>query len=258
MRTKYVGADYEEIEIRAAACPDSRIIYARHAEPDGEIRASVVLMAAAAFRNSLHVRGCRTIAFEPALDGQYDDLVRRDLPLVVECTRARAGGGPVLVVARSFMGPIALAAQGLGLLGADGIVVIGSDVWLAQLDPSRTRRVAKRALAAALPFARLRWDGRELPSRFVRELLRPARERVWSGADGTDYLRALAQVRAPVAAVVGSRDRLFCPPAAGRAFARRCGGPVRVFSAPSGHAALVRQHTIVTDAVEWALAQARP
>lgn len=232
--------------------------------------------------SELVARGFRTIAFDfrghgdSALpvgggDWGYDDLVRHDLPAVLECARARASDKPLVVLGHSLGGHAAIAAQATGHLSADAIVAIGANVWLRELERSRVRWGVKVAIARAalalsphvgrFPGRRLGFGSDDAGDRYLRELSWAAAGGEWRSADGQDdYWQALRRVTVPVAAVLGERDVLLCHPSAGAAFARRCGGPVATFRAPAGHMDLVTNREawpVIVDAVEWAAARAR-
>jgi pimeloyl-ACP methyl ester carboxylesterase len=280
-------ASFEELEIRAS---DGTVLRALVDDPPEGVALSgtVVLAHAMLARKStfgrrdrpglsseLAARGFRTVAFDFRGHGDsvglpewgYDDLVRRDLPAVVECARARGDDKPVIVLGHSLGGTVALAAQGSGRIDADALVVVGSNIWLRRLEPSRLRWAAKTAIARAvlavssrasgLPARRLRLGTDDASGRYVADLFRGVTDDAWSSADGRDdYFACLAQVRVPVAAVLGERDRLLCHPDSGEAFARRCAGPIAVFGAPAGHMDLVtdeRSRTVVAQAVDWAV-----
>lgn len=190
--------------------------------------------------------GYRTVVFDFRGHGaskaprpwRYDDLVRSDLPAVVEMARARFEGAPVLVAGHSLGGHVALAAQGTGRMHADGFLVVGANVWLPEIEPSRPRRLAKRLVARAatplvsrlrdVPMRRLRLGSDDAPADVVRDFLATSLGRAWASDDGEDYLASLARVDVPVCAVVSARDVLLCTPSSGAAFARRCGGSVEV------------------------------
>lgn len=233
--------------------------------------------------SALGARGFRTVAFDFRGHGDsapppcaaapsYDDFVRHDLPAVVEYARARGDGLPVVAVGHSLGGHVALAAQGTGRVAVDAVVAVAANVWLPELERSRVRWGVKLAIARAaaavsaraggIPARRLGLGSDDAADRWLSQLLRVATRGSWESADAIDdYLAALGEVRVPVAAVLGERDRINCHPAAGEAFARRCAGPVGIFRAPVGHMGLVtspRGHGGVLDAVEWAMAQARP
>jgi predicted alpha/beta hydrolase len=167
----------------------------------------------------------------------YDDLVARDLPALWEFARSRLRRKrPVILVGHSLGGHVGLAAQGAGLVSFDGVVTIGANVWLRELEPSPARWLAKRAVLAAILEVSRR-VGR-FPARLVRigsddesleyfeDLARFTRTGSWASRDGArDYLAALASVRVPVVQVVTDGDRLNCAPACGARFVQRCGGP---------------------------------
>lgn len=289
-------ASFEELEIRGS---DGSILRALVDDPPEdvatEIRATLVLAHAMFARKSsfgkrdrpglssaLTKRGYRTIAFDfrghgdskpppTSHDWGYDDLVRLDLPAVVECARARSEGKPVLVVGHSLGGHVATAAQGTGRMDADAIVLLGGNVWLRELEPSRLRWAAKLAFSRAtlrissrlthgIPARRLRFGSDDASERYVEDIFGFATHGEWKSRDRhDDYLASLANVKIPVAAVVGDRDRIMCHPRSGEAFARRCAGPVAIFHARhAGHMALVTSelaHPTVIDAIEWAMAR---
>ncbi len=231
--------------------------------------------------SALVARGFRTVAFDfrghgdskaPGGTWGYDDLVRHDLPAVVECARARSDDKPVVVLGHALGGHVALASHGTARSVADAIVALGANVWLRDLERSRLRWAAKRAIAETtlaiaarignLPARHLRIAREDVPEAALRDLLRVVTDGEWRSRDGVDdYLASLALVTAPVVGVLGERDLLGCHPSAGEAFARRCRGPVTFFRAPVGHSELVEstraRHTVIA-AVEWAFAQLRP
>jgi pimeloyl-ACP methyl ester carboxylesterase len=288
-------SSFEELEIRTRSGAVLRALV--DDPPEGTtLRATLVLAHAMFARKSsfgrrdrpglssvLTARGFRTVAFdfrghgdsvapEDARGWGYDDLVREDVPAIVEYARARGEDKPVIVVGHSLGGHVALAALGTGRTSVDAVVALGVSVWLRELERSHVRWGAKRVVARAmlaissraggLPARKLRIGSDDASERYVRDLLSTVTTGSWASADGADdYLAALARVRVPVAAVLGERDRLNCHPSAGEAFVRRCAGPVAFFRAPAGHMELVtgtRAHRAVIDAVEWALAQACP
>lgn len=285
-RARAPRASFEEIEIHTE---DGIALRAAVDEPEGKLRGTCVLAHAMFARKStfakglsaaLVAKGFRTIAFDFRGHGDstkvegwtYDDLVRVDLPAVVGCARARAEDAPVVVVGHSLGGHVAAASQGAGHLDADAIVGVGANVWLRELEPSRTRWLAKIAVARAtlavaaragkLPVRRMRIGSDDASLPYLRDLFRGVTEGTWRSADGRDdYLASLAKIRVPFANVLGDRDRINCHPACGERLARRCSGRVEIFRAPVDHMGLVtdsRAHPAVVRAVEWAVAQTRP
>jgi predicted alpha/beta hydrolase len=285
-------ASFDELEIRTS---DGAVLRAVVLDPPPgtPLRATAILAHAMFARRSsfgapdqpglahrLAARGLRAVAFDfrghgdstaPSSSWGYDELVRHDLPAVVECARARADDGPVIVVGHSLGGHVALAAQGTGRIDAAGIVAVATNVWLRPCEASTMRWIAKRAVArsilaiservGSMPARRLRVGSDDAPDAYLRDLFRGVTEGAWKSRDGQDdYLAALSNVTVPVASVLGERDRLMCHPSAGEAFARGCRGDVAFFRALVGHMELVTREEgwpAVVDAVEWTLGSVR-
>lgn len=289
-------ASFEELEIRTAdgvalravaddppkgvalrgTCVMAHAMFARKTEFGRRDRAGLAQAYAAL--------GWRTIAFDFRGHGEsampkgmpewgYDDLVRRDMPAVVECARARSEGKPVVVVGHSLGGHVALAAQGTGRMSADGIVAIAANVWLRELETSRLRWAAKLAAKrimresatrlGRLPARRARLGSDDASGRLVRDLVRFMDEERWRSEDGADdYLASLRRVVVPVCAVASTGDHITCHPASAELFVRRCAGPVEMIHvarsddgkrAP-GHMELVttpRARNALTAALAW-------
>jgi len=167
----------------------------------------------------------------------YDDLVKRDLRAVIECARAREPGR-LVVIGHSLGGHAALAAQGLGLLGADAIVCAAANVWMRELEPSALRWAAKRAVSAVVdgvvahlgrvPARRLGLGSDDEASDYMRAIVAPGAPAAGRALAGEDYLEAVGRVTVPVAQITSDGDRLNCHPGSGEAFARRAGGPVHL------------------------------
>ncbi len=171
----------------------------------------------------------------PAREGgswTYDDLVRRDLPAVVEGLRSRRARGPLVVVGHSLGGHVALAAQGAGRISADAIVTIGTTLWRRENEPSFAAWIGKRVLLRGFHVAAERRG--YFPARFfrvgsddealgyVRDIERIVRDG-WRSADGADdYDAALGAIRTPVFAIASGGDRIQASPAAVRSFHAPC------------------------------------
>ena len=86
----------------------------------------------------------------------YDDCVQRDLPAVFAFARTTGPRKrPVMVVGHSLGGHAALAAQAAELVAFDGVVAVGANVWIRELEPSPARWLVKRiSLFAALTLSR--------------------------------------------------------------------------------------------------------
>jgi predicted alpha/beta hydrolase len=249
----------EAIEIRTT---DGHVLRAEVREPRGALVGVAVLAHAMFARKTEFERpaggglarffaecGWRTVAFDFRGHGEsgsgaaaggswsYDDLVQRDLPAVVACARARAKRVPVVVVGHSLGGHVALAAQGIGLLDADAIVAIASNVWLPSLEPSRPRWLLKRAVLMAIdavaerrgyfPARTLRLGSDDESRAYVAAFVRFAMTDTWrSDDDRHDYLAALTEVSIPVMSLTSAGDRLNCHPDCAERLVRRCAGPV--------------------------------
>ncbi len=154
----------------------------------------------------------------------YDDLVRVDLPTVVNAARARWPRSRLVVVGHSLGGHVALAAEGAGLTKADALVVAGANVWMRHLEASR--RVWLMKLASICGMAALAKRHRYFPARalrlgsddeaapYVESLARFALRGRWTSQDGTvDYEAGLASIATPTLAITSTGDRLYCRPA---------------------------------------------
>ena len=198
----------------------------------------------------LVANGWRTIAFDfrghgesgpSASDGgswSYDDLVRFDLPAVVECARARAKQLPLIVVGHSLGGHVALASQATGLLGADAILCFAANIWTRALEPSGVRWLLKLATLRAMrlvyegrgyfPARALRFGSDDESTPYLAALQRYARLGVWGSDDGKiDYAKELAAVKIPVMQIASDGDALNCHPESAELFLALVGGPTR-------------------------------
>jgi len=289
-------ASFEELEIRTEDGVALRAVVAD--PPEGVALRGTCVMAHAMFARKTEfgrrdrpglaqactAAGWRTIAFDFRGHGEstlpkgapewgYDDLVRVDLPAVVDCARARSERKPVVVVGHSLGGHVALAAQGTGRMEADGIVAIAANLWMRRFETSRVRWAAKLAVArmmhesvarvGRLPARKLRFGSDDASGRYVRDLLRFMRDDSWQSDDGRDdYLASLARVVVPVCAVSSEGDRVMCHPDSADGFARGCGGPLELVHVTRGddgrrapgHMALVtsdRARTQLLAALAW-------
>ncbi len=191
-------------------------------------------------------RGYRTLAFDFRGHGDspngarghgdspsdgYDAFVRHDLPAVVACAKDR--GGRVVVVGHSLGGHVALASQGLGLLGADAVLAVAANVWHPTFEPSLARQALKRGVATLMtglthglggfPRARsasaatTRAPRRSAPSCAPRAMARGAAttratttsppSRAWTSRCARSSARAIASPASPRAAGAFLRGR---------------------------------------------------
>ncbi len=286
----------ETIEVRTA---DGQTLFADVLEPDGDAPLGVAIFAHAMFaRRTTFTRPTRgslaelfakagylTIAFdfrghgdsEPTARGgaswSYDDLVRVDLPAVAACARARFGDLPLVVVGHSLGGNVALAAQGLGVLDADALVLVAANMWTRRHEPSRRRWVAKRAIVEAFdvlcrrrgyfPARALRIGSDDESALYMSALSRCVREGRWTSDDGKDdYHAQTSRITVPVALVASEGDRLFCHPDCALRMVERIRGPRLVErvarsddgGAPPGHMGLVtsrKVREVYRRVIEW-------
>jgi predicted alpha/beta hydrolase len=166
----------------------------------------------------------------------YDDLVLQDVPAVCEFARSRAERRtPLVLVGHSLGGHVGLASQGLGAASFDGVVGVGANVWLRELEPSPARWLVKRATLAAVvavcrrvgrfPARTLRIGSDDESRAYFEDFDRYARTGRWTSRAGDDYLAALGRVRVPVLQVVSDGDRIECVAESGLRFVVKCGGP---------------------------------
>lgn len=165
------------------------------------------------------------------VDWSYDDIVRRDLPAAIKAVRARAPQLPLTCLGHSLCGHGYAAAVGLYPdLPVDLLVMLSTNIWLPQLEPSKPHWWSKRALLASwarvtrlrgfFPARALRVGTADEPRSYVAQFENWASTGRWLDEAGrTDYLETLERVRIPVLSVTARGDRLFCRTPCGRRFA---------------------------------------
>ena len=204
-------------------------------------------------------RGHRVVLFDfrghgesgvPAAKGgdwSYDELVRGDFAAVASAVRARFDG-PLALVGHSLGGHVAVAAAGAGLAELDALVLLGANVWLPHLEPSRRMRAVKRAILEAaartgervgyLPVRALGLGSENESRRYFAQFLRFWREDHWASDDGrSDYEGAASRLDAPLLAIASEGDRLACAPPSAEAFAALVGSRDRTFEVLRGRSA---------------------
>ncbi len=160
----------------------------------------------------------------------YDDVVRFDVPAMVEAGRAAAAGRPVALLGHSLIGHAAMIAAGLRPDRApDAIVAFAPNLWAGSLEPSPAMRLTKGALLeawAALSRARGLFDpapfgmGRTAEAQpYVAQFAQMWRRDRLESPDGEDYEAALGRATLPVLAVASDNDRLLARPASVARFA---------------------------------------
>jgi pimeloyl-ACP methyl ester carboxylesterase len=162
----------------------------------------------------------------------FEDTITRDAPVLVDYVRTGTGGVPPVWVGHSVGGAIGLAylARHPGSLAA--VVTLGTPGPV--LGPlRRLMALGTIALCRALPrfpARALRMGSEDEAALVLAEWMRWNVRGAWRGADGFDYLEALARSETPVLAVAGEGDRLFAPAKACRALAQRAGAIPAIFS----------------------------
>jgi predicted alpha/beta hydrolase len=151
----------------------------------------------------------------------YDDLVRIDLPTVVDAARARWPRSRLVIVGHSLGGHVALAAVGAGLVAVDALIVASANVWMRHLEPSRRvwlRKLGAIAGLAALvksrgyfPARALRLGSDDEAAPYIEDLARFALQGRWTSRAGTvDYEASLASIVAPVFSLTSAGDAFYC------------------------------------------------
>jgi predicted alpha/beta hydrolase len=243
--------DDEALDIRTA---DGVSLAVTVLEPKDDLRGTVVMAHAMFARQStfrwiapmFRERGWRVVLFDFRGHGQsvcagygYDDFVLRDLPAVIECVRARADGKRVVLLGHSLGGHVALAAQGCGLVELDAIVLVASNVWLRDFEPSGPVWALKRTILEAFvrtarrlgrfPARALRLGSDDESLDYVEDLARFGLEGEWASRDRTrDYRAALANVTIPLYSIASTGDRINARPVCVERMLSRCRGPLHV------------------------------
>ncbi len=180
----------------------------------------------------------------------YDDLVD-DAGVVAAYLAQRFPTLPRVAVGHSLFGHVALAWQALvdagraplaprreppKAVGYDGLVLLGANVWLPQLEPFRPRWWFKRVfypllvLAAVrhgyLPARSLRVGTADEPLPYLQQLGRWLGQADWTAESGHSYLGDLPRVRVPILSVASVGDRLLAVPVCQLRFASHTQGAI--------------------------------
>lgn len=269
----------ETIEIRTE---DGVALAASVFEPEKPIGVCVMAHAMFARRSSFErphhrglapffaARGVRVVTFDFRAHGEsqtparvsYDDLVRFDLPAVVNAVKARAKKIPVVVLGHSLGGHVSLASEGAGFIRATRIVAVGANVWIPSLEQSKLRWAVKRVSSeialrvtrriGRFPSRALRIGSDDEPLDYMEGLFRGTRDGSWRSDDGRiDYLANLSNVTLPVLAMLSDGDRITCHPSAGERFVRQTRGDVtieRIRKSDDGSTAPGHMEMVTTEA----------
>lgn len=152
-------------------------------------------------------------------DWSYDDLVAFDVPTVVDHAR-RMNRGPVSLVGHSLGGHVTTASLASGRCTLDGLVLVGSNIWLPRHDDDRVRRQmrtqALRAMASmVMLYGRVparSWGvgSADEAASYAADLKRYWSTNQWVSRDGTiDYLERARHIDLPVLVVVSRDDALL-------------------------------------------------
>ena len=181
----------------------------------------------------------------------YDDLVD-DAGIVAEYLAQRFPMLPRVAVGHSLFGHVAVAWQALvsagraplpprvaasPAVGYDGLVLIGANLWIPQLDPVRPRWWFKRAFFPLLvllamrhgylPARRLRVGTADEPLPYLQQVGRWLGEADWTAESGHSYLADMAQVRVPILSIASVGDHLLAVPQSALRFACQMRGPIQ-------------------------------
>lgn len=248
-KTPAQGAEVVEIRTK-----DGVTLSATVMDPHGEMRGTVVMAHAMFGRQTgfrwiarmFRDRGWRAITFDfrghgksPASGYGYDDFVVHDLPAVVDCARARSEGKPVALIGHSLGGHVALAAQGCGLVSLDAIVLVASNVWLRDFEPSGAMWAAKRLILEGFvrtarrfgkfPARALKLGSDDESLEYVEDIARFGLDGRWVSRDGTrNYLSALTEVDVPLYSIASDGDRINARPVSVERMLSRCRAKIHV------------------------------
>ena len=196
------------------------------------------------FASVLAEHGVRTLALDfrghgesgvPAARGgrwNFDDLVREDLPALCRAARERWPRDRLTLIGHSLGGQVAVAAAATGLVDADSIAVLATNVWLPGEEPNDFLRARKagvvrimRAVTAArghFPARALRVGSDDEAAPYIEGWARNWYRDHWMSDDlAVDYHAAMATLRVPILAIASVADRFLCTPQAAFRFIRR-------------------------------------
>jgi len=152
----------------------------------------------------------------------YHDLVRFDIPAMVDVVRRRHPELKLCFAGQSLGGHVGVASHGAGYVDIppDIYLLLSTNIWQPRLEASRLVRAAKTwnlmvfegisRLAGRFPTRALGLGTADASLPYVRDLCGFWWRDSWSNeAEGVDYSAGLAQIRSPVLSVVGRGDRLM-------------------------------------------------
>lgn len=165
-------------------------------------------------------------ASEPAPEGRsswnYHDLVRFDLPAIVQAVRSRHPDLKLCFAGQSLGGHVAVAAHGAGYLESppDGYLLLSANIWQPRFEPSWILRTAKTwnlmvfegisRMVGRFPTRALGIGTADASLPYVRDLCGFWWRDSWScESEGVDYAQGLREIQSPILSVVGRGDRLM-------------------------------------------------
>jgi predicted alpha/beta hydrolase len=223
-------------------------------EPRSTVRGTVILLhsmmasrrmwtvpRARGLEGALVERGLRTLCLDFRGHGEsapsasqgnrwsYDDLVREDLPAIVEAARDRWPTDRLTIVGHSLGGHVACAAASLELVDVDALVVLATNIWLPSFEPNPYLRTKKDAAARVsrtitrlrgyFPARALRLGSDDESAGVMEAWTDWWRQDRWTSADRTtDYAESLGKLRHPILAVASMGDNYLCTPDAALKF----------------------------------------
>jgi predicted alpha/beta hydrolase len=161
----------------------------------------------------------------------YDDLVERDVPALLEFARTRFPGLPLSCVGHSLFGHAALAhlcrhpeapIDRLVMLACN---YVHSGWGLRALADKGVLLVLMGALTrfyGRFPTRRIKLGTDDEAAPFVEDFLRNLKRRDWRARDGFSYAAARWRVKTPILAIAGAGDRMMAPPAEARSLVSSC------------------------------------
>ena len=164
----------------------------------------------------------------------YDDLVREDLPALVEAARDRWPRDRLSIVGHSLGGHVAAASASMGLIDLDTLVLLATNVWLPSFEPNPFLRAKKEAVVRMtrgitrvrgyFPARALRLGSDDESAGMIGGWTSWWRHDRWASDDGSaDYSAAMAKLSVRLLAVASVGDGYLCTPDAALRFAKLAG-----------------------------------
>jgi alpha-beta hydrolase superfamily lysophospholipase len=184
----------------------------------------------------------------------FDDLVELDLPAIVEACATASGDTPdrLVIVGHSMGGLVASAALATGRIPPPReLVLAATGMWLGGGIARRALMATYRAVARRVGFApirALRAGNADESTAYVEQLTGWVLRGRWVSRTGIDYLAALANIRTPTRAYLGTSDWL-CKPADTELIRARIPGaaPLRMIDGADHFSLITRSSLPIAD-----------